>query len=64
MTNNEEEFLEKINEINYPVIVKPSMLGSSIGIKKVNNVKELQKALNIASRVFLWRLSIIFSIQF
>lgn len=46
--NNEEFYLEKISEINYPVIVKPSMLGSSIGIKKVNNVKELQKALNLA----------------
>lgn len=46
--NNEEFYLEKISEIDYPVVVKPSMLGSSIGIKKVNNVKDLQKALNLA----------------
>ena len=43
--NNEEESIKKIEEINYPVIVKPSMLGSSIGIKKVNDRNELKKAL-------------------
>lgn len=47
-TENEAKILEKVNEIGYPVIVKPSSLGSSIGIKKVNDEKELKKALNLA----------------
>lgn len=46
--NNEEKSIEKIEQINYPLIVKPSMLGSSIGIKKVNDKNELKKALNLA----------------
>ncbi len=45
---NSEYYLEEIRKINYPVIIKPSMLGSSIGIKKVNDETELKKALNIA----------------
>ena len=32
-------------ELNYPLITKPSRLGSSIGIKKVNNLKELKEGL-------------------
>jgi len=47
-TKNEEKSIEKIEQINYPLIVKPSMLGSSIGIKKVDNKNELKKALNLA----------------
>ena len=45
---NQAYFIDQINELNYPVIVKPSQLGSSIGIKKVNDEKELKKALNYA----------------
>lgn len=45
---NEEEVLEKIDQLSYPVIIKPSMLGSSIGIKKVSNKNDLKKALNNA----------------
>ncbi len=45
---NEKENLQKIKEIGYPVIIKPSMLGSSIGIKVANDEIELQKALNLA----------------
>ena len=53
----QEYFIKKINDLTYPVIVKPSMLGSSIGIKKVNdeisNIKQkvvttqLQFVLNV-----------------
>lgn len=45
---DQEKYYNLIEEINYPLIIKPSMLGSSIGIKKVNDKKELTKALNIA----------------
>ena len=45
---NDEKSIEKISKIGYPLIVKPSMLGSSIGIKKVSDENELKKALNEA----------------
>ena len=45
--NNFEEIEEKLN---YPVIVKPSKLGSSIGIKKATNREELKFAINYAKR--------------
>lgn len=37
-----------ISEINFPMIVKPANGGSSIGISKVNNKKELKKAIKEA----------------
>lgn len=43
-----ERLLKKVNEFGYPLIVKPSNLGSSIGIKKVNNFEELKKAVDKA----------------
>lgn len=36
-------------QLNYPVIVKPANGGSSIGITKANNKKELTKAIEVAS---------------
>lgn len=36
-----QEYLEKMEAMNYPLIVKPAKLGSSIGIKKVENREEL-----------------------
>lgn len=46
---NEEYDLKQIeNQIDYPMIVKPANGGSSIGIKKANNKKELKKAINEA----------------
>ena len=36
--------------LNYPVIVKPSNGGSSIGITKVNDKKQLKKAIKIAKK--------------
>lgn len=43
-----DKLIKKVDELGYPIIVKPSNLGSSIGIKKVNNQNELNKALNYA----------------
>ena len=37
-----------INNLSYPLIVKPANLGSSIGITKVQNNRELNEALEIA----------------
>jgi len=46
--NYEEEYLEKkINNIGFPLIVKANNLGSSLGIKKVNSLSELQEAINL-----------------
>jgi D-alanine-D-alanine ligase len=36
------------NEIKFPVIVKPANLGSSVGIKKVNHLDELEEAVFLA----------------
>lgn len=36
---------EELTKLDYPLIVKPSHLGSSIGVKKVNSEKELIEAL-------------------
>ncbi|MDO5707537.1 MAG: D-alanine--D-alanine ligase family protein [Andreesenia angusta] len=38
------------NEIGYPVFVKPSNLGSSIGISRANDRNELTEAIDIAMR--------------
>ena len=39
---------ENVDGLNFPVIVKPNMLGSSIGINKANNVEELKRAIEEA----------------
>ena len=42
----DKKVISKINKkFNYPIIVKPSCLGSSIGISKVNDKNELPEAL-------------------
>lgn len=47
---NKEKLIENIEkELGYPMFVKPSNSGSSIGITKVYNKKELFKAIDIAS---------------
>ena len=54
LTNNDYEKSKKDclnnieNKMKFPVIVKPSNLGSSIGITKANNMQELEDALDIA----------------
>lgn len=39
---------DKVKNSNFPKIIKPARLGSSIGIKKVNNEEECIKAINEA----------------
>lgn len=44
---NEKDILNEIeNEIEYPMIVKPVNLGSSVGIRKVHNREELEEAID------------------
>ena len=44
------EFLKDFGGLGFPVIVKPSMLGSSIGVEVAHDVIQLQQALNNALR--------------
>lgn len=46
-----EGVLQKAEELGYPVIVKPSELGSSIGIKVAKNAEEFKAALALAFRL-------------
>lgn len=43
------EISAKINKLGFPVIVKPSNLGSSVGISKAANDDELEDAISLAS---------------
>lgn len=46
---DEEKILKEIEEkIQYPMIVKPGNLGSSVGIKKAKNKPELEEAIEFA----------------
>ncbi len=47
---NREEIIARAEELNYPLIVKPVNLGSSIGVKIVNNRDELADAVEAAFR--------------
>ena len=47
-TSNKEDILNKIEELGYPVIVKPARLGSSVGIKVVKTDNEIDDAINDA----------------
>ncbi|MCF6139262.1 D-alanine--D-alanine ligase family protein [Pseudalkalibacillus berkeleyi] len=47
--NDQDALVEKIEqELNYPVIVKPANLGSSVGISKATNREELEEAVELA----------------
>lgn len=47
--NNKNKVVDDlVNEINFPMIVKPSNLGSSIGIKVARNNEELIEAIEVA----------------
>jgi len=47
---SKEEILSLIqNSFKYPLFVKPTNLGSSVGITKVHKAKELEKAIDLAS---------------
>lgn len=45
---NEVEILKKIKKMGYPVMVKPARLGSSVGISKVNDEKDIKDAIEEA----------------
>ena len=48
--NDQGQIIKEIEEnLKYPYIVKPSKLGSSIGIKKANNIDQLKEAIDIAA---------------
>lgn len=42
---NREELFKKINKLDYPLILKPARLGSSIGIEIINKKEELANAI-------------------
>ena len=47
--NNQKNILEKVkNDLQWPVFVKPPHLGSSIGITKVKDIKDLENAIEVA----------------
>ena len=47
--NEEELKINKITEkLKFPMFIKPSNSGSSVGVKKANNVEELKKAIEYA----------------
>jgi len=41
--HNQEEVINKVNEMGYPIIIKPATLGSSIGIAKIENDDEFKE---------------------
>ena len=45
---NKEEIIKKVEKLNYPVIIKPANLGSTIGINAAHDRKELEKAIEEA----------------
>lgn len=49
-TKNKKSVLDQIKTLDYPLYVKPANLGSSIGISKVENEKELITAINNAMK--------------
>ncbi len=49
MVKDEAEIVAKCEALSYPLIVKPANLGSSVGIRKVNNRDELLDAIAFAS---------------
>lgn len=46
--DNEKEIISKINELSFPVIVKPARLGSSVGINIATDEVSLKEAINEA----------------
>ena len=46
--NHEDEIIERLSTLRFPMIVKPANLGSSIGISKANNEEELKEAIEFA----------------
>ena len=49
--NNTSEAIKAVNDIGYPVIVKPSGAGGGIGMKVANNSEELMEAMKYAESI-------------
>lgn len=47
-TNQKEDVMKEIRKLKMPLIIKPARLGSSIGISKAKNAKELEFAVDVA----------------
>ncbi len=45
---DKKNIIQKIKPLNFPVIIKPARLGSSIGISKAKNQKELEFGIEVA----------------
>jgi D-alanine-D-alanine ligase len=45
---NKVKYIEKAENIGYPLIIKPANLGSSVGISKAKNLDELLFAIDVA----------------
>ena len=51
-TNELQNIMKKVNaKLNFPLFIKPSNSGSSLGISKINNIKELPIALKKAWKI-------------
>lgn len=48
--NLEDVTLKVTDNLKFPIFVKPSNSGSSVGIKKANNIKELKDAIEFAAK--------------
>lgn len=46
--NEPEAYLEQVEELGYPVFVKPANMGSSVGINKAHDLEELKRAIDEA----------------
>ncbi|KKR76376.1 MAG: D-alanine-D-alanine ligase [Candidatus Levybacteria bacterium GW2011_GWA2_40_8] len=46
---NKKNILERIEKLSYPLFVKPANTGSSIGVSKAKDLKELENAIELAS---------------
>jgi len=47
---HESNFQQVVEELGWPLVIKPILEGSSVGISKVNNLAELQQAWQTASQ--------------
>lgn len=45
---NKELYLKQINDLKYPIFVKPTLTGSSIGISKIIDKNKLEKAISLS----------------
>lgn len=50
VVRNEKELLQAVNDLGLPLILKPALEGSSIGITKISSVDDIQNAWDTASQ--------------